>query len=123
MVLGRLYGGGALIVGTRRGRPGRVGALRCDPEAVGPNGVAFLHAVSRWQLGVTETDRDPLSPWFGEPLSYEVDGARARRAGAAPLARDTLPRQPAARPVALRRQHVVGFGVERRSTTRSTPWR
>ncbi len=71
MVLGRLYGGGALIVGTRETDPAAL-ARELIPEAVGPNGIAFLHAVSRWQLGVTETERDPLSPWFGEPKAYEV---------------------------------------------------
>ena len=28
--------------------------------------------MSRWQLAVYETERDPLSPWYGEPKSYEV---------------------------------------------------
>ena len=71
MVLGRLYGGGALIIGTRESDPASL-AGELLPEAVGPNGIAFLHAVSRWQLGVTETERDPLSPWFGEPKAYEI---------------------------------------------------
>ncbi|MCW6510973.1 DUF1073 domain-containing protein [Hyphomicrobiales bacterium BP6-180914] len=71
MVMGRLYGGGALIIGTTETDPA---ALRSElrPEAVGPNGIVLLHAVSRWQLAVAEIERDPLSPWFGEPKAYEV---------------------------------------------------
>ena len=28
--------------------------------------------VSRWQLGSPLVNRDPLDPWFGEPLCYEI---------------------------------------------------
>ncbi|MBE7158988.1 MAG: DUF1073 domain-containing protein, partial [Rhodospirillales bacterium] len=31
-----------------------------------------MHAVSRWQIAVADTERDPLSPWYGEPKSYQV---------------------------------------------------
>ncbi len=42
------------------------------PEAVGPGGVKFLHVVNRWQLSAPVINRDPLDPYFGEPVSYEV---------------------------------------------------
>jgi hypothetical protein len=71
MVLGRLYGGGALIIGTQESDPQAL-ASELRPESVGPNGIAFIQTVSRWQLGVAETNRDPLSPYYGEPLSYQV---------------------------------------------------
>ena len=71
MTLGRLYGGGALIVGTGEDRPEAL-AAELHPEAVGPGGIRFLHAVSRWQLSALSVERDPLSPWFGEPESYEI---------------------------------------------------
>ena len=71
MVMGRLYGGGALIVGTRESDPAAL-AAELRPEALGEGGLAFLHPVSRWQLAVDAIERDPLSPWYGEPKSYEV---------------------------------------------------
>ncbi|MCW6510976.1 DUF1073 domain-containing protein [Lichenifustis flavocetrariae] len=71
MVMGRLYGGGALIIGTTETDPAAL-MTELRPRDVGPNGIAFLHAVSRWQLAVAEIERDPLSPWFGEPKAYEV---------------------------------------------------
>ena len=71
MVMGRLYGGGALIIGTRESDPAAL-AAELRPEALGEGGLAFLHAVSRWQLAVDTIERDPLSPWFGEPKSYQV---------------------------------------------------
>ena len=71
MVMGRLYGGGALIVGTRESDPAALAAELC-PEALGENGLAFLHPVSRWQLAVDDIERDPLSPWYGEPTAYLV---------------------------------------------------
>ena len=71
MVMGRLYGGGALIVGTRETEPAAL-ATELRPEALGEGGLAFLHPVSRWQLAVDAIERDPLSPWYGEPKTYEV---------------------------------------------------
>ncbi|RYC32508.1 DUF1073 domain-containing protein [Lichenibacterium minor] len=43
-------------------------------------GLADLHAASRWQLGVSELDLNPLSPWCGEPKSYTLSSP-----GLAPL--------------------------------------
>ncbi len=61
MVLGRLYGGGAIIDRRRRGRHCRAGAP-ARPAAAGRGGVRFLHAVSRWQLGASESELNPLEP-------------------------------------------------------------
>ena len=71
MVMGRLYGGGALIVGTRETDTAAL-AAELRPEALGENGLAFLHPVSRWQLAIDDIERDPLSPWYGEPTAYLV---------------------------------------------------
>ena len=57
-----------------------IGTGETDPAALARpldpclprGGVTFLHAVSRWQLSVPAIDRDPLSPWFGEALFYDV---------------------------------------------------
>ncbi len=61
MVLGRLYGGGAIVIGTGETDPA-VLARPLDPDALPRGGVRFLHAVSRWQLSAPEIDRDPLIP-------------------------------------------------------------
>jgi len=70
LVLGRLYGGGAIIIGTGETDPAAL-AQPLDPDALPRGGLRFLHAVSRWQLAAPAIDRDPLSPWL-EALAYEV---------------------------------------------------
>jgi len=71
LVLGRLYGGGAIIIGTGETDPAAL-ARPLDPETLPRGGLKFLHAVSRWQLAAPAIDRDPLSPWFGEAVAYDV---------------------------------------------------
>ena len=79
MVLGRLYGGGALVIGTGETDPSAL--ARPLDERLPRGGLKYLHVVSRWQLGASSLDRDPLSPWCGEPAAYELLAA-----GRAPLA-------------------------------------
>ena len=69
--LGRLYGGGAIIVGTGEADPAAL-AGELVPEWIRPGDIKFLHVVSRWQLSAPTLNRDPLSPWFGEPEYYEI---------------------------------------------------
>ncbi len=71
MVLGQLYAGGALFIGTGETDPAAL-ARPLDPDTLPRGGLRFLHAFSRWQLSVPAIDRDPLSAWFGEALFYEV---------------------------------------------------
>jgi len=71
LVLGRLYGGGAIIIGTGETDPAAL-ARPLEPDALPRGGLKFLHAVSRWQLAAPAIDRDPLSPWFGEAVAYDV---------------------------------------------------
>ena len=70
MTLGRLYGGGAILIGTGETDPAAL--ARPLDERLPRGGLAFLHVVSRWQLGVAALDKDPLSPWVGEPALYEL---------------------------------------------------
>ena len=58
LTLGRLYGGGAIIIGTGETDPAAL-AQPLDPEALPRGGLKFLHAVSRWQLAAPAIDRDP----------------------------------------------------------------
>ena len=79
MVLGRLYGGGAIVVGAGDSDPAAL-ARPLDPDRLGRGGLKYLRAVSRWQLAAGPLERDPASPWWGEPAYYELPGA-----GSAPL--------------------------------------
>ena len=74
MILGRLYGGGAIVIGTSEEDPESL-ARPLVPEAVAPGGIRFLHVVSRWQLGCSTVTLDPLDPHYGEPSSYALAGA------------------------------------------------
>ena len=70
LVLGRLTGGGAIVIGTGESDPAALS--RPLDERLPRGGLRFLHAVSRWQLGAASLDSDPLSPWVGEPAGYEL---------------------------------------------------
>lgn len=63
----RAYGGGAVIMmiddGAPPWEPIRWSTLR---------GLRAIKAVDRYQLHVTQYDRDPASPDFGEPLMYSL---------------------------------------------------
>lgn len=76
-ILGRLYGGGALIVGGP-GHPEEP----LDPRDVTKGGLKYLLPISRYDLRPVGLDVDMLSPWFGEPQYWELQltnqGARGR---------------------------------------------
>ncbi len=71
LTLGRLYGGGAIVIGTGETDPAAL-ARPLEPDALPRGGLKFLHALGRWQLNAPAVDRDFLSPWYGEAVSYEV---------------------------------------------------
>jgi len=68
MILGRLYGGGALLIGA--------GDTQWDQElvldSVGKGGLRYLHYVSCNVLAADELESDVESPYFGLPKSYEL---------------------------------------------------
>ncbi|MEH3144431.1 MAG: DUF1073 domain-containing protein [Methylobacterium frigidaeris] len=70
--LARLYGGAAILVGDGAPDP----ALPLDPERVGRGSLRFLHALSRHAIQAGAIERDPLSPWFGEPAGYTLPGGQ-----------------------------------------------
>lgn len=65
MVLGRLYGGGALIMGVK-GNPEQP----LDPLTVDTDGLEFLHCLSRFDLATGPINWDITSPWYGRPEWY-----------------------------------------------------
>jgi phage-related protein (TIGR01555 family) len=71
LILARLYGGGALILGAP-GLPNEP----VNPAAVRKGGLAYIHVVSRHQLSYTSLDNDPASPMFGKPLTWRVSGSK-----------------------------------------------
>lgn len=66
-ILGRLYGGGALLIGG----PGRPDEPLL-PSDVSRGGLKYLLPVSRFDLKPIGLDTDLESPWFGEPQYWEL---------------------------------------------------
>jgi phage-related protein (TIGR01555 family) len=66
MQRGRLYGGGALIMGVDQGNPDEPLEL----EALGKDCLKFVHVVSRYELSAGEMNYDVLDPFYGEPKYY-----------------------------------------------------
>lgn len=63
MTLGRLYGGGAIIIGCNTGNPEE----ELIPEQVQEGDLKFLHVVNRWELSAGDMEWDVQSPWYGVP--------------------------------------------------------
>ena len=63
----RLHGGGAIILGFGDEYP-----TKPAPKKIAQGGLKYIHAVSRFDIGSAEIERDLLSPWFGEPKWYDI---------------------------------------------------
>lgn len=68
LILSRLYGGGAILLGTADADPEQ--PLR--PDATRKGGLKYLHVLSRHQLNVGQMRLDPADPWFGAPEYFEL---------------------------------------------------
>lgn len=66
--LARLYGGSALILGTGDVDPSQP----LNPASVGRAGLRFIHVASRWDITTGQIERDPASPFWGEPVNYTM---------------------------------------------------
>lgn len=73
LILSRLYGGGALILGG----PGKA-SEELKPEQVGKAGLKYIHVMSRHQLSEGEMRQDPEDPWFGHPVAYTINGSNGQ---------------------------------------------
>ena len=71
MQLARFCGGAAIIIGYGDAAP-----KQPAPSNIGLGGVKFLTVVTRYQISTADIDRDPMSPFFGEPVMYTVSGAK-----------------------------------------------
>lgn len=68
LILSRLYGGAALIMGVDQGSSEK----ELDVERVGLGALKFLRVVSRLNIHAGEIITDPMDPYFGEPEYYET---------------------------------------------------
>jgi phage-related protein (TIGR01555 family) len=75
LILSRLYGGGALLLGT--GENDTEEPLR--PDIVKAGGLKYVHVLSRHQLGEGQPRTDPGDPWFGQPDFFTLSGANGRQ--------------------------------------------
>jgi phage-related protein (TIGR01555 family) len=68
---GRLYGGGALIMGVEQGKPEE--ELIVDQVTEGQ--LKFVHVISRHELSAGPLESDILSPYYGMPQYFERSSA------------------------------------------------
>jgi phage-related protein (TIGR01555 family) len=69
LVLSRLFGGSALILGTKDANPEE----ELNVEAVAKGGLTYVHVMSRYQLTEGTERRDPADPWFGQPENFTIN--------------------------------------------------
>lgn len=70
MVLARLYGGAAIVLGVDDVTSSQMAMAPLNVERVGRDSLKFLHVVPRQHLSFGELENDISSPWFGEPKFY-----------------------------------------------------
>lgn len=75
LILSRLYGGGALILGTEDSDP----MIPLDTERVKKDGLTYVHAMAPQQLGMGQLIMDPADPWFGKPAYFEISASNTQR--------------------------------------------
>lgn len=71
LVLSRLYGGAALILGTADADQTKP----FNPNAIAKGGLLYVHVMSRQQLSEGSPRTDPADPWFGQPELFTINGA------------------------------------------------
>jgi phage-related protein (TIGR01555 family) len=69
LILSRLYGGGALLLGTNDADPSQP----LDLNRIGKDGLTYVHVFSRWQLSLGPQRLDPVDPFFGKPEYYQLN--------------------------------------------------
>lgn len=77
LVLARLFGGGALLLGTGDGDP----TQPINPDSVKLGGLKYIHVLSRHQLSVGQAVLDLESEWFGQPSYYELGYGQGGQSG------------------------------------------
>jgi phage-related protein (TIGR01555 family) len=70
MIRGRLYGGGAILIGTDDARPEDELIIDRLPK----DGIKYLTVLSRYEIIASDIIKSPVSPYYGEPAFYSVKG-------------------------------------------------
>lgn len=68
MVKARLFGGSAIFLGIK----GHAPESELVPETVQKDQLEFIHVLGKYEVIIVDVDRDPMSPYFGEPTYYEI---------------------------------------------------
>jgi len=77
LILARLYGGGALVLGDGATDPEQP----LQAERIGRGGLKYIHVLSRHQLSLGERQEDPAAgDWWLKPKYFEINAANGRRA-------------------------------------------
>ena len=69
LILSRLYGGGALLLGTNDPDPSQP----LDLNRIGKGGLTYVQVFSRWQLSLGPMRLDPADQWFRYPEYYQIN--------------------------------------------------
>jgi phage-related protein (TIGR01555 family) len=76
LVLSRLYGGGALLLGTGDSDP----MQPLNVANVRKGGLTYVQVMSRYQLTESGEQRlDPADPWFGQPEYFAIQQTASRQ--------------------------------------------
>jgi phage-related protein (TIGR01555 family) len=67
MIRGRLYGGGALVLGVNQGKPEEPIIL----DTLDTDCLQFVHVVSRFEISNGPIEWDITSPYYGQPKYYQ----------------------------------------------------
>lgn len=68
LVKSRLWGGSILLIGIRNAD----WSQPLNLEAVGKGDLEFVHCLDRYEIGISDIESDPLSPYYGQPKGYTV---------------------------------------------------
>jgi phage-related protein (TIGR01555 family) len=69
LILSRLFGGGALLLGTNDADPSQP----IDLNRIGKGGLTYVHVFSRHQLSLGPQRLDPVDPFFGKPEYFQLN--------------------------------------------------
>lgn len=76
LILGRLWGGGAIVIGVKG--QGNDPMQELQPDRVAKGGLTYLHVFARHQITTGQMISDPESPWFGHPDKYSITPTNGR---------------------------------------------
>lgn len=72
LVRSRIMGGAALFIGIRDADP----STELRVEDIGPGDLSYLTVIDRYSITYQEVERDPQSPWYGDPKMWSVSSGQ-----------------------------------------------